>query len=320
MRMQLSSSSLSALRGCGWIVLLSGALLGLARPCQASICTQQEQVTGASLVSTSVFASVDAIQAGEPFELAIRYRMKPHWHIYWQNAGGSGMPPNIDVVAPDGFQIGAVRWPTPEVFPGAEPSYGYSGETVLLVPVTPPATIKSTSVEITVGLDWLVCKTACLFGNRSHTLRLPVTEDDRSVESEHQGLFETWRKRMPVPAKSITGMTLRLDGENLLMEGPLTGARLVWFYPGDTPGVMPTRPGPIKGRLANGRFQFDIPLRIEPDNAPDGELKITGIVVPIPVESGRTMPPISVHLPIPTSESHSSGATTSGTNASAAGS
>jgi len=292
-------------------------LSGLERALSAQDATQ---LTGEALVGSELFSSTDAIAPGAKFELAIRFKMKPHWYIYWRNAGGSGMPPSIDVQVPEGFVVGETQWPTPEVFPGAEPSYGYAGETVLLVPVTAPAKPPSDGVEITVALNWLVCKKACLFGQRTHTLRLPVVGDVGAAHSEHQALFDAWRLRMPRPSKSVNGLRLQLDDGRFIIEGPLPGARLVWFYPYDTPGVMPATPGPIKGRFSNGRFDFDIPLKIEPGNALDGVLKFAGIVVPIPEDPGRIMSPISIDFSIQTGKHSSPSATTSETQAPSAGS
>ena len=237
----------------------------------------QDPVTGASLVDTSVIASVDAIRPGVPFEIAIRYRMKPDWHIYWRNAGGSGMPPGIALEVPEGFEVGEIRWPTPRVFPGAEPSYGYAGEAVLLVPVTPPKEPALSPAEITIELDWLVCKKACLFGARTHELRLPFSAEAGEVSSELKASFAAWRKLMPRPMTDVPGVSARLREERLLVSGPATIADTVWFYPDDTPGVRPRTPGPVPGRVVGGRFIATL-LR-SAGKRPGGPLEAAGLVV-----------------------------------------
>jgi DsbC/DsbD-like thiol-disulfide interchange protein len=270
------------------------------------------ELDGEDLVRTRVFASVGAVKPGARFEIAIRFEMTKQWHIYWRNAGGSGMPTELDITVPEGFVVGSTLWPTPKVFPGSEPSYGYDDEVVLLVPVNAPASLVASTVEITVDLSWLVCKKSCLFGAREHQLELPVSDTPQTakIDASDSELIATWQKRMPIPAKSIPGLKLRVDGDRFIIEGPLADARAVWFYPEDTRGVMPAAPGPVRGRLANGRFHFDIPLEIEPGNALGGVLKVAGIIVPVPGESGALKRPIAIELPLFTSESTSTGVTT----------
>ncbi|MCH2145441.1 MAG: hypothetical protein MK082_09895 [Phycisphaerales bacterium] len=293
------------------IGLLLGLFLTACACFDAPVSAQDPKPpSGADLVGTSAFASVAAVRPGEPFQVAVRYRMKPHWHIYWKNAGGSGQPPILDLKVPEGFVIGPVQWPTPEVFPGADASYGYAGEVVLLIPVTPPDRLDVDRVSFKLDLEWLVCRRVCLFGNREHLIELPVSTGAEvpPISESHQRLLEHWRARLPRSIRTIKDAGARLEGDRLIVEGPIESeADVVWFYPDDTPGVSPAIPSPVKGRIDAGRFLLDVPLTISPENALGGPLRVAGLVVPR--KTGRSsimIPSIAIELPIPVGDAFSS--------------
>ena len=57
---------------------------------------------------------------GESVWFGLAFEMDPNWHIYWQNAGDAGIPPEITWretgrVSVD--QIGGFEWPLPELLP-----------------------------------------------------------------------------------------------------------------------------------------------------------------------------------------------------------
>lgn len=276
------------------------ALAALAVPATAAQGQADHELDGEALVRTSVVAGVDAVGPDDRFELAIRFRMEPGWHIYWRNAGGSGMPTEIDLTLPEGFGRGETLWPVPKVFPGSEPSYGYDGEVVLLIPITAPATLAGDSVPITVDLSWLVCRKSCLFGAREHVLELPVsTRSGETPEAEHAELISTWRERMPLPLERCPEFRIRLDGDRLVAEGPAPGARSVRFIPESTPGVTPRRLDALEAPVVDGRFRLVVPLDVEPANALGEPLRVAGLIVPRTAPGAKGLPSVTFRLPVP---------------------
>lgn len=279
------------------VLLVAGAPAALAQD-------DLSDVSGEDLVKTEVFASVQAIHPGERFEVAIRYEMAPHWHIYWSNPGDSGVAPTISITAPEGFEVGSVQWPTPEVFRSSEVTYGYSKEVVLLVPVKAPETLDPAELALKVELDWLVCRKVCLFGAREHEIELGVAPPGRDVPAKaaQQRLLAQWRARMPIPMKRASGAVARIRKDHLLLNGPAGSSKPVWFYPEDTPGVQPSKHGPVEGRVIDGRYVFDIPLVIEPENALGQPLRAAGLVVLGTPGGNRAPRAISIDIPIPTGD------------------
>ena len=99
-------------------------------------------------VRAQLVTDAAAIEAGQPFTVALRLQHDPHWHSYWI-AAGTGYPTSITWTLPEGFKAGAIQWPTPHVvkdLAGKITGNGYEGEVFLLVEVTQPLPEFATSV------------------------------------------------------------------------------------------------------------------------------------------------------------------------------
>jgi len=189
------------------LVLLAG-LAGAQAQAQATKAPRD-------LVRASLIADTTAIVPGQPFALGIRMRMKPGWHVYWRNPGDSGLPPELAWNLPDGIAAGAIAWPAPRRIPVATlMNYGYEGETVLLVPVTPSSGLApDTPVTLGARLSYLVCEEICIPGSADLSLTLPVGVDDGATDPAAQALIARARASMPEP--SPWPVTVRADGERL---------------------------------------------------------------------------------------------------------
>jgi len=111
--------------------------------------------------------------AGKPVELAIRLRMDEGWHSYWVNPGEGGMPLSVEWQLPEGWVAGPVLHPVPIRFMTGElPGFGYEGEVLLPVFLTPAADAAG-AVTIGAQLDWLTCDDeACVPGSAEVSIEL----------------------------------------------------------------------------------------------------------------------------------------------------
>ena len=105
--------------------------------------TEAAKPKAADLVKADLLADGTAIVPGKPFTVGLRLQMAPEWHTYWQYSGDAGLPTKIAWTLPQGFRAGPIQWPLPDkiVSPGDIINYGYSNEVMLLVDITPPATL-----------------------------------------------------------------------------------------------------------------------------------------------------------------------------------
>lgn len=202
-----------------WLSLFVTALIAV-QPAQAQ---QSEPIVHAELLIDGA-----QVKEGEPFWAAIRYQITDGWHIYWQNAGDSGISTELTWQLPDGYSAGPVHWQPPQriEYSGLF-NYGYEGETVLLVPLTAPASIDEGQVTFSVKADWLVCKDICI--PESADLTMSVTPGETNEQAAE--VIEEYETGLPKLVKE-TGH-YNIDGKMVTINLPSpvkdSIARLWWF-------------------------------------------------------------------------------------------
>ena len=145
-----------------------------------------------------LIAAARTIRPGTPFTVGVHIRMPEGAHIYWANPGDAGLPTRIAWTLPPGFTAGPIQWPVPAVF--ADPplaSYGYAGEVVLPVVITPPADLQGlAAVRLAARVDWLLCKETCVPGGADVALGFRVADEPgpRGPDAE---LLERFAARVP---------------------------------------------------------------------------------------------------------------------------
>jgi thiol:disulfide interchange protein DsbD len=220
------------MRSAPLVILMLLAILGWqARDCAAA-------PTG-DLVKADLLAEPAAIAPGQTFWVAVRLRMKEHWHTYWRNPGDSGEATAIAWQLPTGFTAGPIQWQAPHRIPvGPLANYGYDGETTLLTEITAPAGLApSTQVPINADVTWLVCEKECIPGEAHLSLTLPAVAAGRTSpagSAETRALFEaaratipqlsSWKASMEVAQDTLT---LRVAASNLKPQA----VRSAQFFP-----------------------------------------------------------------------------------------
>ncbi len=185
------------------------ALLG------AVLCGSSWSATkGANAFHTkaSLVADVASIRPGKSFTVGVLLTMDPGWHTYWKNGGDAGLPTRIRWDLPPGFTAGEIQWPVPEkhLESGDLLTYGYSRETMLLAPITPPTALRTGSTAtLKASVHWLECEHLCVPGNADVRLDLPVSQNDPAAS--HAALFERYRGLVPGPLGASSGVALRTE-------------------------------------------------------------------------------------------------------------
>ena len=144
-------------------------------------------------------AEVASIQPGQPFTVALRLTMDEGWHSYWRNAGDAGSATIITWQLPAGFTAGEIQWPFPErIVDPPLVSYGYSGEVLLLVDVTPPAELTWSRAELRATADWVVCERICMPATADVQLDLPVRNRPSAPDERWGPRVAAARARLPL--------------------------------------------------------------------------------------------------------------------------
>ncbi len=143
----------------------------------STLATAAEPAAKKDLVKAESLASVSTIKPGEPFKVGVRFKIEPHWHIYWINPGESGQATTVEWKFPEGYRVSRLEYPVPVNFPqpGDVKGYGYLDEVMLMATVTPPAGAKpGAEVPFTIKANWLVCSDVCIPGKAAMSGKLTV--------------------------------------------------------------------------------------------------------------------------------------------------
>lgn len=227
--------------------------------------------------------------------MGIRLRMKPGWHTYWKNPGDSGLPTSVEWTLPSGFTTGPIEWPAPErMVSGAEVSYGYPGEVLLPVLVTPPVAIAASTMRIAGKVTWLECADVCLPGSATLDLTLPVTREAPAPGPE-TAAFTTARSHMPRGGEDWNLAAIAGPRAIALEFKPPTGivpSRAYLFV--DQPLVVDYAAGQPWGRMGDG---FRLTASPAP-NAPAPPTRLTGVLVVEDRRAKGTRIAIGLDLPV----------------------
>jgi thiol:disulfide interchange protein DsbD len=193
-------------------------------------------------------ADQDSVAPGSTITLGVHFIPDPDWHIYWKNAGDSGLGPRFGWRATEGLKVAEPLWPYPErIAVGPLANYGYS-EVLIPFPVTISSALPvSGKASIELSTEWLVCKDECLPGEASLKLSLPVTSTPGAPSSERP-LFESTFKRVPRPLEKVSIAVEEQDKHIVVALIPL-GERFLpstaSFFPEDKQIILNSAPQQI---------------------------------------------------------------------------
>ncbi len=137
-------------------------------------------------VAVDLVPSVASVKPGDSFQIALRFKIKPKWHLYWLNPGDSGLAPAAAWTAPDGVKIAPdLQFPPPRrLAVGSDiESFGYEDELVLLADVTTDSAVAG-PIRIDARLNWLVCADTCIPEDAAVSVSVPV-----GAQTEANSLF-----------------------------------------------------------------------------------------------------------------------------------
>lgn len=154
-------------------------------------------------VTVTPFASVTAIEPGQPFEVAFQIEIEKAWHTYWKNSGDAGLPPDVRWKLPPGFDASPLDHPAPKrhVDRGGIVTFVHEDRPILIATLTPPEGLpRGGTVELTGEMALLVCKLQCIRLSRAFKLSLPVAGAARDASPANEKVFERARRSFPEPA------------------------------------------------------------------------------------------------------------------------
>jgi thiol:disulfide interchange protein DsbD len=173
---------------------------------------------------------------GSTVYVALRQKIQPGWHTYWRNPGDAGDATRIVWTLPAGWTAGDIVWPTPEKSRvGPLLDFAYTGEVLLPVPISVPASARVGSVvTLKAAAAFLVCEQVCVPEDAVVTLTLPVVAGTPQADPKWGAKVAETLARAPKPAGLKAVFQLEGSVLKLAVTGaPLKGADVsgAFFYP-----------------------------------------------------------------------------------------
>jgi len=171
-------------------------------------------IAGARGIEPQLMAEGPAPPGGE-VELAIHMRTSSGWHGYWLNPGDAGLPMDVKWQLPNGYSVGALRYPVPTRLTVAGiMNYVYDRDYAVLVRLKVPPDARGT-VPIRAQSHWLACTDKiCVPEQGELSLDLPV-----GIGTPNRAQFDEWRRALPQPL--ATPAHYVFQGGKLLVAAPL---------------------------------------------------------------------------------------------------
>lgn len=212
------------------LILLLICLIAAAGPARAA----ESAASVTKRATVSLVSDTDLVAVGQPYRVALRFRLAPGWHTYYRNPGDAGVPPDLDWTLPAGTTVGTVQWPTPQQLPeGPLMTFGYTGDLLLMQSATGPGPIR-------LHASWLVCNNICVPEEADFSLDLPVGSPAPSAEA---ALFTLAEADLPKPSPWSARITP--DGTLTVSGAGATAVHAAWFLPQTGGLVAPSAPQPF---------------------------------------------------------------------------
>jgi thiol:disulfide interchange protein DsbD len=168
----------------------------------------------------------DRATPGPGMRLALKFDLDPDWHIYWQNPGDSGGPPQAVWAFPPGMMATGIEWPAPErIDIGGLVNYGYHETVVLPVAVALAAGARIPQ-EFMIGASvrWMACARLCVPGKADLALTFPLSAAERGQVDGWKAAVDAARSQVPKPAPASWKASASSAGDTFVVE-VVTGSR-----------------------------------------------------------------------------------------------
>jgi DsbC/DsbD-like thiol-disulfide interchange protein/cytochrome c biogenesis protein CcdA len=256
------------------IKVLAALMLTVLGMCAASARESAAVITPRD--TATLITDTDAIVPGRPLRVALRLRLAPGWHTYWQNPGDAGLAPDIAFTLPPGAAATPIAWPAPQrVAEGPVMTFAYTGDTVLPATITPAGA----PLHLQAHASWLVCSTVCVPEEAIFTLDLPAGQPGPSAEAP---LFAAAAARTPVASPYIAHIApdgvLSLAGDGL----PVAAVRGATFFPAAAGVIDNDAPQRLSVR------GDALHVALHPGASFDAKANLAGLLVLRDVKGGET--------------------------------
>ena len=186
-------------------------------------------------VVARLLADAEGVAPGGTVTLGVHLVQDKDWHTYWKTPGEVGQPTQLTWKTPAGVTVDPMRSPRPERFVAADlVSFGYDKAVLHTAVVHVPADAAAGPLPITVGVDWLVCKSSCIPGHVDLSLTLQVGPG--AAPSAAAPLFAHYAALVPKTPDEVAGLVFggSLDASPVVPDDKFRWAFTLAAAPGHT--------------------------------------------------------------------------------------
>lgn len=196
---------------------------------------------GINVIETRLIPSLIQAEAGHSMDIAWEFKLQPGWHIYWKNAGDSGIPPELQA---EQGALSQITYPIPQVI-NIPPitNYGYENTVTFTTSYTTPNDLPEGEQSLPFSGNFLYCKDVCLPGTVRFNLPLiigntyqknpdfaPVQNLPRSISGDVQASIDQNIVILTLPSEIDASKARFIPDEDGIIDDsapqPVTGNQL----------------------------------------------------------------------------------------------
>ena len=201
---------------------------------------------------------------GQTTRTAVLFTIEDGWHTYGQAENDTGFPARFEPVLPPGITLVGEAWPTPErhASPGDILDHIYEDQVAIFLDLSTAPDLEPGDVELGLGINWLVCREACVFEGDSLgvTWKVATPKDSPPPTPVAYQAAVPFLAKIPVPLPVDTDIQIEvIPGATREMKIRVPEAKQIAFLP--APNAA--RPeNPIEDAFARGN---KLDIRFAPD-------------------------------------------------------
>ena len=162
-----------------YLALLFAALILAVSPSARALPVDAGQA------QVEILSAQDVAVPGETVQMALKMVLDPGWHIYWINAGDSGLPPMLTLLDAHGASAGELSFPPPHEQPlEGLMNYGYEGTVVLPFQLSLPDDLAQGDYTFRANAEYLICADICIPEDADLTFLLSLEDTPRRDASD----------------------------------------------------------------------------------------------------------------------------------------
>lgn len=169
-------------------------------------------------LKTELISEASTVAPGQTVVVGLHLQHPAGTHTYWKFPGIVGLATRIEWSLPEGVKAGEIQWPAPQkVMMASYETQGYEGETLLMCPITLPASFREKILVLNAKVSWMHCgKTCHPATDQPFSLTLPVGDAVKANPS-NQPLFEKFRAKIPTPPTEWKRISVERKGDQILL-------------------------------------------------------------------------------------------------------